>query len=310
MGQCGSRPQATPAALPRAASLPKEKKWQCVLDAMDAKGLPYQTTVSLLHGLKRKRKITIYIHFQKMPTGSTVSATTTDNLLKAYQQAINQWVSVLGFENVQVVPFGFAFGNGVTPDASFVAKYGQYPVVHNAVPNFDKSPWESNIGNLSSVTANLYTLEVSRTRSNAGDTFPVTRDDWQTYTHPQGATGFQSVLCVTSEENPRGVSGEAQRHYIKVYKFNGTTDPLFKSVLLHEMGHVFGLDDLYDTGKYGGNMQCGPRTVNIQKEVSSVMLQTKAGATLTPFDKEQIKHAWKKAKQHLETHKAMQTNGA
>ena len=239
------------------------------MEQMDKLKLSYMTYHGLLASFARNYTWTIYLHFDP-DWPEPVSAACVDALVSQFRRALRQWLAKLyGFEGfpsrrVTVKVFGFVFCKGVTPDASFQRKYGKYPVVTGWKETGENCPWTLVRDTVTATTTasgppsfspqnfyqkdlDLSTLRVTGNRTGTSATYSP--QDWTNYAHPEKCTGLQTRYWHGTAWN-----AAAQRHYCRV----GGVVKNFKtgdmgsnySVLLHEMGHCFFLDDLYDAKKY------------------------------------------------------------
>lgn len=168
-----------------------------------------------------------------------------------------------GFSGTPTVKlFGLVFHRSVQLDASVRSRYGAYPLVTGWNERNEASPWRLKPAspNLYDPNLDLSTLTVVGNKSVAGATFHPS--SWQGYVHPEGIDGVAT---------PTGDMGNA-----------------FK-VLVHEMGHCFFLDDLYDTHKYPTAMPCECSRCAALSADDSVMW---FAPTLRPLDHAMLRRTW------------------
>ena len=91
-----------------------------------------------------------------------------------------------------------------------------------------------------------------------------------------GMDHYHLVLSVAAI----GACGKATPHYVRL-----NPDCLAPEVITHEFGHTFGLDDLYNEGKYPRAPQCDHRLV----ESDSIMFGVRR---LTDMDSYQLRLVW------------------
>jgi len=289
----------------RGVSSRDRARYRAYLAYMDnVRRLPHLTHPSLLLGMARRGVWTVYLHFSDWPV--PVSATIVKALLAQMQSACTAWTKyVAGFEGfpkqkVRVKLFGIVLREGVKTTKSFDRTYEAYPVVRNWKEDDEHSPWLiAHKGKALPAKPNLYAanidlseLTVVGNRSGTGASFSP--ESWKGYRHPEGCTGFETKYWHGSRWN-----AVAQRHYLRVGgaiedphtgKFGVRGD----TVLRHEMGHCFFLDDLYDDKKY-------PRLLDgVHKLEPTDSIMFHAGR-LTSFDGVMLRHTWRVQKKRFAT---------
>ena len=301
---------ASPAQKAKAAAYVKHMETQ--------HAIPYLNTKGLLLAFRRTQQWRIFLHFTDWE--GKVTAQAVASLRAKYQWALNQWLSKLkGYNDfpsaeVRVKIFGFVFCKGVEWDASFDAKYGSYPRVSNWTPDGEKTPWtlEAEADGSGKPTPmpmqNFYRkdLDLSRTRvtgyrSDVPDDAVYSPAEWwgaeAKAKHGEGVDGFDTRFWLGTEWN-----AVAQRHYLRLG--GSVTDyakgtlgvapkepkgalPPGEAVLLHEMGHCFFLDDMYDDGKYPRPLPACQCTL---KAADTIMFNT--GLGLQTMDHVMLRRSW------------------
>jgi hypothetical protein len=260
---------------------------------MDRAKCPYIDTLGVLLAMKKTQKWCIYFHFAQWPVA--VNAITIQRLKEQFEKSMRTWISKLkgynGFplDAVNVCIFGFVFNTEVQIDASFYEKYGNYPIVTNWNANDEKCPWKLEYNGKALDNPNFYrknldftNLRVVGNKTESNATFsPLS---WREYTHPENISYFQ-----TKYWNGTTYAAAAQRHYLRISGIiqNYATGNMGTNyrILVHEMGHCFFLDDLYDTTKYNHESSC--RT-NMQPN-DSIMF---ALPRLSNIDHVMLRHSW------------------
>ena len=274
-----------------------ECRHEAYLRHMDKRRLPYLTHVGLLAGMARTRQWSIYVHVQAWK--GTMTARAMDGLVAQFRKACAAWLrSVAGYAGFPMLPirvrvFGFVFQDGVEFDDTFRNKYGRYPLVTGWRETGERSPWVVQHDGAPLPNPNYYRsdidlhkLVVVGNRTGTGATFSP--QEWSTYTHPEGCTGFQTKYWHGTEW-----AAFAQRHYLRVggVVTDYATGRLNHTVLLHEMGHCFFLDDMYDGHKYPRPLPscpCGGSNCALRRD-DTVMFGARG---LTAFDRRMLRHTW------------------
>ena len=196
--------------------------------------------------------------------------------------------------------FGFVFHRGVKTNASFDKKYAAYPTVRGWTDQGESSPWTLAFDdgtpftpqNFYHPSVDMSRLVVTGNRTGTGATYN-TPEDWSTYKHPEGVTGFQTRYW----QGGSAWNATAQQHYLRIagvptdYR-TGDLGARYH-VLQHEMGHCFFLDDLYDSTKYPQPLpRCACSASGspcLLKPDETVMFAAKG---LTALDHAMLRHVW------------------
>jgi hypothetical protein len=276
---------------------------------MDTNNALYNDSISLLSGFYRHATWDIYIHFGRWPQKVTKSF--VQNLLTEFRASKTEWLSKLkGYEGfplrkVEVRLFGIVLEEGVETDSSFDSFFSKYPVVRNwKKDGGEASPWKVSSTSMRDLPQNfmylkkldLHSLRVTGNKGGAR----YSPNDWSSYTHPEGCKGFQTKLWIESGE----WNATAQRHYLRLKGViseasNGKLKNVERTVLKHEMGHNFFLDDMYDTKKYPRMLpscncppSCPSSCSGIEKN-DTIMF---GSPTITPMDHAMIRKVWTRQK--------------
>ena len=266
------------------------------ISQMDKLKLPYLDTHSILLSMKDTKQWSIYFHFSSWK--GSINTAVIENLRQHFENAMKLWLSKLkgynGFpvDRIELKVFGFVFHPEVQIDESFYkSKYASYPRIENWKFDTSTSPWICDPPiKFSNKKQNLTKTKVISCKFfKEVKCFPRT---FSNFKHPEDVTYFQTKFWLTTNPSQRS----AQRHYLTIggnediFNFaNGklTKEPLGlgNTILIHEMGHVFFLDDLYDKSKYK-DVDCGK---NVQDP--SIMFARKK---LDNIDVTMIRHVWDK----------------
>ena len=179
---------------------------------------------------------------------------------------------------------------GVELDSSFVEQYGDYPLVTDYDRTDENCPWEIRYRETGALFSpqnwwevpDFMDLQVVGNRDDLSPSVQFSPASWEGYVHPEGVDMF-----VTKFWHKTTWGAVAQRQYLMIGGLvsdyaNGIVTGV--SVFRHEMGHCFGLDDIYSPTKYpAGN-----------KLIVSVMGHggNNPGGQLTAFDALQLRMAW------------------
>lgn len=212
--------------------------------------------------IKNNGEWVIYYHIEDWK--GPVTATAITNLTDQYETIANYWLEDLNVFDSEaptqatVKVFGFVFNEGVLVDSTFYKTYGDYPIVTNWQKTDESAPWKTVYrGNGSQFKQNWYTikdfdmLKVEGNRTDLEPTVKLLPESWEGYTHPEGVDMFYTKFWHKTTWD-----AVAQRQYLKLggvisdyangQAGNGTLDRTF----VHEMGHCFFHDDIYDPVKY------------------------------------------------------------
>lgn len=257
---------------------------------MDALKLPYTHSLGILHCMKETQQWNIYYHFSEWPV--KVSAMCIRNLTAEFDKSVRAWLAKLkgynGFssDSVVVKVFGFVFNKGVDADASFYNSYGKYPIVKDWEKNTEESPWmlefDAKKVDFYSTDLDLSQIRVVGNKKNTSASFlPLS---WENYQHPENISNFYTKFWLGTEYN-----ATAQRHYLRlggvVSNYTAGTISERFYILLHEMGHCFYLDDLYDSSLYVYENSCDSKL----KSNDSLMFYSKK---LEKMDFAMLRHTW------------------
>lgn len=234
---------------------------------MEKNNIPYRDTWGILLCMKNTKVWNIYFHFTnwKVP----ISAQLIDNLKNDFVKATDMWLSKLKTYNsfpssIKVNIFGFVFNKGVLVDDSFKECYGEYPTVTDWPYDNEQCPWIFEYDGKRYTSVNYYekTLNLSKSKVVSNKTTSGAKfhpGEWSNYVHPEGIYYFQTKFWHGTQWK-----AHAQRQYIRIGGVvqNPSTGNLGDNfpVLLHEMGHCFFLDDMYDARKFPSSVvekQCG-----------------------------------------------------
>ncbi len=224
----------------------------------------------------------IYFHFEEYE--GAISSTAIDRIKADYQTHVNAWVEGLKAydpdfpkETIEVKIFGFVFNNDIDIEDSFYDKYGAYPIVTNYTLTNEDPPWDIVYSaSEEDFDYNWYTLEdfgvlkVVGNRDDLDDNVQFTPENWSNYEHPEGIDHFQTKFWYRIPWD-----AVAQRQYLKMGGniLDSQTGATNTDVFLHEMGHCFFLDDVYDRGKYPDAEEL-PSVMNTSGEISNFDIMT------------------------------------
>ena len=224
----------------------------------------------------------IYFHFEEYE--GAISSTAIDRIKADYQTNVNAWIEGLKAydpdfptETIEVKIFGFVFNDGIDIEDSFYDKYGAYPIVTNYNLTNEDSPWDIVYSSSEEdFDYNWYQIEdfgvlkVVGNRDDLDNNVQFTPENWSTYQHPEGIDHFQTKFWYRIPWD-----AVAQRQYLKMGGniLDSQTGETNTNVFLHEMGHCFFLDDLYDRGKYP-DAEGLPSIMNTSGEISNFDIMT------------------------------------
>jgi len=224
----------------------------------------------------------IYFHFEEYE--GAISSTAIDRIKADYQTNVNAWIEGLKAydpdfptETIEVKIFGFVFNDGIDIEDSFYDKYGAYPIVTNYTLTNEDSPWDIVYSSSEEdFDYNWYQIEdfgvlkVVGNRDDLDNNVQFTPENWSTYQHPEGIDHFQTKFWYRIPWD-----AVAQRQYLKMGGniLDSQTGETNTNVFLHEMGHCFFLDDLYDRGKYP-DAEGLPSIMNTSGEISNFDIMT------------------------------------
>ena len=132
------------------------------------------------------------------------------------------------------------------------------------------------------------------------------------YKHPRpGVDGYETRLWIGADAKdiPRDSFGHAKRHYVRLHGFQDVTTGSLTiegcAAMLHEVGHCFFLDDMYDTSKYPRPLPaCGGCSLHFHESIMSMTkdniawyaMRLKRGHTnaLRPLDHVMLRRSWQK----------------
>ena len=265
-----------------------------LLNQMDKNNPLYRSHVSILRGIHEQGTWDVYLHFCSWDC--TVTRTTIEGILFDFKRAVDEWLSLLygkdGFTTTRVTVrlFGLVFNKGVSIDPSVDVRYARYPVVREWDGCAEASPWKL------SVPFKPYDSKFDLHE-------PIVLDNVNP--HPEGCTGFQTKLWFESGR----WNATAQRHYLHLGNVvldtcRGRFGTNY-SVLLHELGHAFFLDDLYDSHKFPKNMKCetckkGGKERNCHiVGADSIMYASKR---LTKLDAVMLRYVWRENTKRKKNH--------
>ena len=224
----------------------------------------------------------IYFHFEEYQ--GTISSAIIDRIHSDYQMHANNWVKGLKSydsnfpsDPLEIKIFGFVFNENIEIDPTFYEKYGNYPIVTQFDLTNEESPWDIAYRNsVQKFDYNWYaiedfsTLKVVGNRTDLSSTVEFYPTNWESYEHPEGIDYFQTKFWYRIPWD-----AVAQRQYLKMGGniLDPTTGATNATIFLHEMGHCFFLDDLYDRGKYP-NADEIPSIMNTSNEISDFDIMT------------------------------------
>lgn len=273
---------------------------------MDSRGALYASYIGVLSGMAVNGYWDVCIHF-KASWREVVDERVVENVFSDFERGTHMWMSLIkgkkgGFpgRGVKVRLYGFIIEEGVTLSESFYkSKYSSYPRVER-VPSGsgEQSPWllSENGAPFSSPhpyyrgDLDLHSLKVE----GPGKDGVFTPSNFSSFSHPEGCRGYQVRYTLGGGSK---WAAYAQRHFVRLEggafedPKNGRVGSRFH-VLLHEIGHCFGLDDLYNLSRY-------PRPLHGVYEISpddSVMFMS---PSLTDMDAAMIRHTWEVQKRIL-----------
>lgn len=273
------------------------------IQRMDSLNPVYVTHPGILRGMHHSGTWDIYLHVCNWDRPITHSIVV--KLVAAFRNACRTWLSDLrgraGFRSgsVQVRVFGFVFQKGVVLDASFLqGSYGNHPRVTEWPHNTEASPWRVRRGNGTTdwnqsnyydSVLDLHSLRVVGNRTNVqGAVFHPTA--WDGYTHPEQCQGYQTKYWLGATP----YYAFAQRQYLRVSKVpdtaTGAFNPYQTKILMHEMGHCFFLDDMYNQTKYPRPLPACGCSLKID---DTIMYGAPA---ITPMDRAMLRHIWIQSK--------------
>ena len=212
--------------------------------------------------IKQNGEWVIYYHIEewKVP----VTATAITNLRAQYESIAKYWLEDLKTydpeapEDVSIKIFGFVFNEGVELDQSFYDTYGDYPIVTNWTETDESAPWQV-VYKSSEIEfdqdwyriPDFDALKVLGNRKDLNSGVDLSPADWKDYTHPEGVDMF-----FTKFWHKTTWDAVAQRQYLKLggvisdYTNGKAGNTTLDRTFVHEMGHCFFHDDLYDPVKY------------------------------------------------------------
>lgn len=212
--------------------------------------------------IKQNGEWVIYYHIEEWK--GPVTATAVSNLREQYETIANYWLEDLtpfdpeAPDEVTIKIFGFVFNEGVELDQSFHDAYGDYPVVTNWKATDESAPWQvvykSNEIEFNQDwyrIADFESLKVLGNRKDLGSGIDLSPADWKDYTHPEGVEMFYTKFWHKTTWD-----AVAQRQYLKLggvisdYANGKAGTTTLDRTFVHEMGHCFFHDDLYDPVKY------------------------------------------------------------
>jgi len=266
---------------------------------MDMAKLPYLNTLGPLIAMKKTNTWSIYFHFTDW--SQPINAVIIQNLYNQFNKSLQSWLCHLkGYNDfpitaIKVKIFGFVFNENIKIDPSFYNTYGKYPIVTNWKEDNEKCPWLTEYnGRLTTLNYYRNDLDFTNIRIVGNKTVPgvsFTPKDWKTYEHPEKISYFQTKFWNGTQDN-----FSAQRHYLRIggavsnyATGNLGTDYL---ILVHEMGHCFFLDDLYDNKKYNWKTPCKADL----NPMDSIMFRA---PKLQVLDHLMLRHTWDKQKKLL-----------
>lgn len=300
MGACFSRYAGTdPRFQGLAFTEAYHRRALAYIQRMDSLNPLYATHPGLLRGIHRNGTWDIYLHLSNWDRPITHSIVAA--LVAAFRRACRTWLSDLrgraGFRSgaVQVRVFGFVFRKGVVLDASFLqGPYGNHPRVTEWPHDTEASPWRVRRGNGAADWSqsnyydpilDLHSLRVvgNRTAVPGAVFHPAT---WEGYAHPEQCAGYQTKYWLGATP----YAAFAQRQYLRVSKVPDTATGAFGAypmqILMHEMGHCFFLDDMYDQTKYPRPLAACECSLQIKDTLMY------GAPTITPMDRAMLRHTW------------------
>ena len=201
----------------------------------------------------------IYFHFEEYEGEITSQA--INKIKNDYQSLLNDWLEGLRLydpefpsEPAIVKIFGFVFNENIQIAQSFYDDFGNYPIVSNYTLTNEESPWKIVHRNSEQdfdynwyVIEDFSSLKVQGNREDLSENIQFYPNDWENFEHPEGIDYFQTKFWYKIPWD-----AVAQRQYLKMGGniLNHSTGETSLNIFLHEMGHCFFLDDIYDRGKY------------------------------------------------------------
>lgn len=212
--------------------------------------------------IKQNGEWVIYYHIENWE--GPVTATAISNLRTQYETITNHWLEDLSTfdeeapQTASIKIFGFVFNEGVELDQSFYDSYGDYPIVTNWQDTDESAPWQVVYrSNDVEYDQNWYRitdydlLKVAGNRKDLSAKVELSPADWSSYEHPEGVDMF-----FTKFWHKTTWDAVAQRQYLKLggvisdYANGKAGTVTLDRTFVHEMGHCFFHDDIYDPVKY------------------------------------------------------------
>ena len=235
----------------------------------------------------------IYFHFEEYE--GEISSVIIERIKNDYQSHLNSWLDgIRSYDNefpdlpTEVKIFGFVFNNEVKLSESFYEVYGNYPRVLNYNLTNEESPWKIvKKDNYEIFNYNWYIIEnfddlkVVGNRTDLSPSIEFYPDNWDNYSHPEAIDHFQTKFWYKIPWD-----AVAQRQYLKMGGniLNHSTGETNLVTFLHEMGHCFFLDDVYNRGKY-------PNAEDLQSIMNT-------SDTISNFDIMTLRIVWKHQKNY------------
>lgn len=291
-------------------------------------------TCCLLPGISMHKRWRIYLRFDTWP--APVSAQIVDKLRAQYKECLDKWTVKLkgynGFTSapLQVKIYGFVFGPKVVTEETFAAKYGAYPTVRNWSPDekstaYTSYPWKIECDgkevpfphNLEKKQHDLCTVRVTgklSRPSRKGAVYENELWDQPATAHPEGIDGADTIFWLGHDR----WAAVGQRHYLSckgVVKNHITGDMgTWLAVMLHEMGHCFFLDDMYEDAVFPFSTDlkfpaefdgpCGCDQNRCKFKVSESLMGNSPDGTLKVLDHVLIRYCWNASKKVYKTRAA------
>ena len=235
----------------------------------------------------------IYFHFEEYE--GEISSVIIERIKNDYQSHLNSWLDgIRSYDNefpdlpTEVKIFGFVFNKEVKLSESFYEVYGNYPRVLNYNLTNEESPWKIvKKDNYEIFDYNWYIIEnfddlkVVGNRTDLSPSIEFYPDNWDNYSHPEAIDHFQTKFWYKIPWD-----AVAQRQYLKMGGniLNHSTGETNLVTFLHEMGHCFFLDDVYNRGKY-------PDAEDLQSIMNT-------SDTISNFDIMTLRIVWKHQKNY------------